>query len=152
MPATATTGQFRHVILAEAGELVHWAPFDMAELLGVADQHDVPPRADRTGRSRRPAAASPDPRATHPDLPGPGTRCATHDIRAARRRERRSATRRGLDGVVTGPDARFSWDHLPDNRKADVLRFLFAAVRIGTSSSLTAVFDYSRVEVVRHPL
>lgn len=57
-----------------------------------------------------------------------------------------------LDGVVTGPDARPAWDRLPAHRKAAVLRFLFASIRVGESSFPTAVFDYSRVDAVRNPL
>jgi len=33
-----------------------------------------------------------------------------------------------------------------------VLRFVFAAIRIGPSSTPRNVLDYSRVEIVPHPL
>jgi hypothetical protein len=57
-----------------------------------------------------------------------------------------------LDGVVTGQGARFAWDRLSYHRKAAVLRFVLAAIRVGASSTPRNVFDYSRVEIVPHAL
>jgi hypothetical protein len=57
-----------------------------------------------------------------------------------------------LDGVVTGPRARFAWDRLSRERKAAVLRYLFSAIRIGPSATSRGVFDYSRISIVPNPL
>jgi hypothetical protein len=57
-----------------------------------------------------------------------------------------------LDGVVTGPRARFAWDRLSHERKAVVLRYLFGAIRIGPSATSRGVFDYSRIHIMPNPL
>jgi hypothetical protein len=57
-----------------------------------------------------------------------------------------------LDGVVTGPGARFTWSRLSRERKAAVLRYLFGAIRIGPSATSRGVFDYSRIEIIPNPL
>jgi hypothetical protein len=57
-----------------------------------------------------------------------------------------------LDGVVTGPDARAEWEALTHTRRAAVLRFLFAAIRIGPKTTARSVFDESRVRVFPGPL
>jgi hypothetical protein len=63
-------------------------------------------------------------------------------------RDDRAFSTEAFDGVVTGPTARFAWHRLPHDRRAAVLRAVFAAVRIGPSSTPRSVFDYGRVEAV----
>jgi hypothetical protein len=48
--------------------------------------------------------------------------------------------------------ANAGWGRLSYDRKVAVLRFVFAAIRIGPSSTPRNVFDYSRVEIVPHPV
>ncbi|MET8630498.1 recombinase family protein [Kitasatospora sp. NPDC004669] len=53
-----------------------------------------------------------------------------------------------LDGVATGPDARFHWHRLPPERRATVLRLLFSSIRIGPSATGPGVFDYDRINLI----
>ncbi|GAA1219321.1 hypothetical protein GCM10009665_06760 [Kitasatospora nipponensis] len=56
-----------------------------------------------------------------------------------------------LDGVVTGPMARFAWRRLSLERKAAALSVLFRVIRIGPSSTARSVFDPTRIDAVPHP-
>ena len=56
-----------------------------------------------------------------------------------------------LDGVVTGPGARFAWSRLPRSRQVAVLRYLFVAIRIDASSTGAGVFDPGRIDAVARP-
>ena len=56
-----------------------------------------------------------------------------------------------LDGVITGAGARFAWAGMSFERKAAVVRFLFAVIRIGASTTSRNVFDESRIEPVPAP-
>jgi site-specific DNA recombinase len=57
-----------------------------------------------------------------------------------------------LDGVVTGPGARFAWAGMSFERKVAVMRFLFAAIRISASGTSRNVFDENRIELIPGPL
>jgi len=57
-----------------------------------------------------------------------------------------------LVGVRTGPGAGLGWSSLSSDRKAIVLRLLFAAIRIGPKNTARGVFDYDRVEIIRQVL
>lgn len=57
-----------------------------------------------------------------------------------------------LDGVVTGPGARFGWSRLPRSRQAAVLRYLFVAIRIAASSTGAGVFDPGRIDAIARPI
>ncbi|HEV2375163.1 MAG TPA: recombinase family protein [Streptosporangiaceae bacterium] len=60
-----------------------------------------------------------------------------------------------LDGM-TGPAARKTWAALEkageDERLNAVLRFLFAAVRIGESNAPNGMFDYSRIDIEQNQI
>ena len=60
-----------------------------------------------------------------------------------------------LDGM-TGPDARKTWEtheKAGDTERLNaVLRFLFAAIRIGESTGCNGVFDYGRIEIEQNAL
>jgi hypothetical protein len=60
-----------------------------------------------------------------------------------------------LDGM-TGPGARKTWEALEKAgdvaRLNAVLRFLFAAIRIGESTGRSGVFDYGRIEIEQNAL
>jgi site-specific DNA recombinase len=60
-----------------------------------------------------------------------------------------------LEGM-TGPDARKTWQRLEKagehERLNAVLRFLFAAVRIGQSSAPNGRFDYSRIDIEQNDI
>lgn len=60
-----------------------------------------------------------------------------------------------LNGM-TGPDARRTWEAHEKAGDAErlnaVLRFLFAAVRIGESTGRNGVFDYGRIEIEQNSL
>ncbi|MEY9878023.1 site-specific DNA recombinase [Streptacidiphilus sp. MAP12-33] len=78
-----------------------------------------------------------------------GDRHGAHlaDPRAAHRRV--TALPTGvMDGVVTGPGARFGWHRLPRERQAAVLHRLFGAVRIAASTTPQSVFDTTRIRPV----
>ncbi|WP_230418949.1 recombinase family protein [Catenulispora pinistramenti] len=53
-----------------------------------------------------------------------------------------------LDGVVTGPEAPSAWWRLPEPRRRDVLRFLFASIEIGDKTTSRSVFDTSRIKIL----
>ncbi len=57
-----------------------------------------------------------------------------------------------LDGVVTGPGARFAWPRLPKSRQAAVLRYLFITIRIAESSTGAGVFDPGRIDAIARPM
>lgn len=57
-----------------------------------------------------------------------------------------------LDGVVTGPGARFAWSRLPRPRQAAVLRYLFVTIRIAASSTGPGVFDPGRIDAIARPV
>ena len=84
---------------------------------------------------------------------------AEHDAQRAQLVKRIRAAQRAivirpmdaLDGVITGPGARFAWNGLTLQRKAAVLRYLFAAIRIGPSTTSRGVFDYGRIHIVPNP-
>lgn len=59
---------------------------------------------------------------------------------------------RAMDGVTVGRSARKTWNALTHKRRQDVLRFLYAAIYIGESTTIRSVFDESRVDLVCHPL
>jgi hypothetical protein len=52
-----------------------------------------------------------------------------------------------LEGVVIGEGAAASFDALPFERQAAVLRFLFPAVRINASSAAPGVYDFGRIKI-----
>lgn len=60
-----------------------------------------------------------------------------------------------LDGI-TGHDARATWEALEDagnyERLNAVLRFLFAAIRIGESRAPAGLFDYGRISIEQNPI
>lgn len=56
-----------------------------------------------------------------------------------------------LDGVTTGEEAREAWSVLTRARRAAVLRFLFAAIRIGPKTTARGVFDESRINPIPGP-
>ncbi|MFE0462017.1 recombinase family protein [Kitasatospora sp. NPDC058965] len=57
-----------------------------------------------------------------------------------------------LDGVQTGPGARFGWARLSPTRRAAVFRHFFATIRIAASSTSRSVFDPTRIEIVARPV
>ena len=57
-----------------------------------------------------------------------------------------------LDGVVTGPGARFAWTRLSRSRQAAVLRYLFVTIRIAARSTGAGVFDPGRIDVITRPI
>lgn len=77
-------------------------------------------------------------------LPAPGA--------SARDAHRAAVVRHvdALDGVITGPQARFGWGELSVPRRAAVVRFFFSAILISGSSTARSVFDNGRIEVVPH--
>jgi hypothetical protein len=54
--------------------------------------------------------------------------------------------------VGTGPAAGSEWRRLTGPRQAEVLRFLFAEVRIGPKTTQRGVFDDSRIRMVPNEL
>ena len=56
-----------------------------------------------------------------------------------------------LDGIITGPRARFAWSRLPAPRQASALRYLFVTIRIAASSTGTGVFDPGRIHAIARP-
>jgi site-specific DNA recombinase len=60
-----------------------------------------------------------------------------------------------LDGL-TGPGARAAWEALEQageqERLNAVLRFLFAAIRIGESRAPSGKFDYGRVQIEQNAI
>ena len=60
-----------------------------------------------------------------------------------------------LEGI-TGPHARSTWDELDEagnyERLNAILRFLFAAVRIGESRAPNGRFDYSRIDIEQNQI
>lgn len=56
-----------------------------------------------------------------------------------------------LEGITTGPGAAAAWQDLSIERKAAVLRFLFAAIRINTGRPGRG-FDYDRIDIEQNPL
>jgi hypothetical protein len=57
-----------------------------------------------------------------------------------------------VDGIVTGPDAGVDWPRVPLRRRAEVLRFLYAVIRVGPKTTSRGVFDAGRIALVPHPL
>jgi hypothetical protein len=55
------------------------------------------------------------------------------------------------DRITTGPGAAAAWGDLTTERKAAVLRFLFAAIRINTGRRGRG-FDYDRIDIEQNPL
>jgi site-specific DNA recombinase len=57
-----------------------------------------------------------------------------------------------LEGM-TGPNARAAWfaDDMTDERRNAILRFLFAAVRIGPANK-HGIFDYDRIDIEQNDL
>lgn len=57
---------------------------------------------------------------------------------------------------MTGPDARKTWEALEKagnvGRLNAMLRFLFAAIRIGESTARNGTFDYGRIEIKQNSL